>query len=66
MALAGGINNILVGLGAAFILFLGHTLNVLLAMMAVVVHGIRLNMLEFSGHLGMQWSGKKYEPFCER
>jgi V/A-type H+-transporting ATPase subunit I len=34
-------------------------------MMAVIVHGIRLNMLEFSGQLGMQWSGKKYEPFRE-
>ncbi|MGB3056533.1 MAG: hypothetical protein WBC16_00035 [Candidatus Omnitrophota bacterium] len=66
MAFAGGINNVFAGLGAAFVLFLGHALNVLLAMMAVIVHGIRLNMLEFSGHLGMQWSGEKYEPFCER
>ena len=32
---------------------------------SVVVHGIRLNMLEFSGHLGMQWSGKTYQPFKE-
>jgi len=50
---------------AALILFLGHTLNILLALMAVVVHGIRLNMLEFSGHLDMEWSGIKYEPFRE-
>jgi V/A-type H+-transporting ATPase subunit I len=66
MALAGGINSIIGGLGAALILFLGHTLNIILGMMAVVVHGIRLNMLEFSGHLGMQWSGKKYDPFSEK
>ena len=66
MALAGGINNVLAGVSAAIILLLGHALNITLCMMAVVVHGIRLNMLEFSGHLGMQWSGNKYEPFCEK
>ena len=65
MALADGVGNIFAGVGAAIILLFGHTLNILLCMMAVVVHGIRLNMLEFSGHLGMQWSGKKYEPFRE-
>jgi len=65
MALEGGINSILGGLAAACILFFGHLLNIILAFMAVIVHGVRLNMLEFSGHLGMQWSGKKYEPFCE-
>ncbi|MDD4013429.1 MAG: hypothetical protein PHW14_04485 [Candidatus Omnitrophica bacterium] len=50
---------------AAVILFIGHTLNIILGFLAVAVHGIRLNMLEFSGHLGMSWSGKKYEPFKE-
>ena len=53
----------LTGLFGAVILFLGHGLNIILGMMAVIVHGIRLNMLEFSGHLGMQWSGKPYKPF---
>jgi V/A-type H+-transporting ATPase subunit I len=33
--------------------------------MSIIVHGVRLNMLEFSGHLGMEWSGIKYEPFKE-
>jgi V/A-type H+/Na+-transporting ATPase subunit I len=47
---------------AALIVFLGHSINIILAVMAVVVHGIRLNMLEFSGHLNMQWSGKPYQP----
>lgn len=51
---------------AALILFIGHTINIILAIMAVVVHGIRLNMLEFSGHLNMQWSGKAYQPFAAR
>ncbi|MFC1480009.1 V-type ATP synthase subunit I [Candidatus Omnitrophota bacterium] len=66
MALAGGVGSVIGGLTAAIILFLGHTLNILLGFMAVIVHGIRLNMLEFSSHLGMQWSGKEYEPFCEK
>jgi V/A-type H+-transporting ATPase subunit I len=66
MALSGGVNTVFAGVSAALILFLGHALNITLCMMAVVVHGIRLNMLEFSGHLGMQWSGMKYEPFCEK
>jgi V/A-type H+-transporting ATPase subunit I len=41
----------------------GHTLNLVLSVLSVVVHGIRLNMLEFSSHLGMEWSGIKYDPF---
>jgi len=65
MALAGGITGIVSAVAAVFILFCGHLLNIALSCMAVIVHGIRLNMLEFSGHLGMQWTGKKYEPFCE-
>lgn len=48
---------------AAIALFLGHGLNIVLALMAVMVHGIRLNMLEFSGHLGVQFSGEAYKPF---
>ena len=63
MALANGVNNILAGFIAAFVLFLGHGLNIVLGLMAVLVHGIRLNMLEFSGHLDMQWSGHEYKPF---
>ncbi len=48
---------------AAIALLLGHGLNVILALMAVMVHGIRLNMLEFAGHLGVQFSGEAYKPF---
>jgi len=65
MALAGGITGAISVASAALILFFGHLLNIALGFMAVIVHGVRLNMLEFSGHLGMQWTGKKYEPFCE-
>jgi V/A-type H+-transporting ATPase subunit I len=31
--------------------------------MSVIVHGVRLNMLEFSGHVGMEWAGFSYKPF---
>ncbi|MEO1262457.1 MAG: hypothetical protein AAFZ15_26860 [Bacteroidota bacterium] len=48
---------------AAVALLLGHGLNIVLALMAVMVHGIRLNMLEFAGHLGVQFSGERYQPF---
>jgi len=48
---------------AVVALTLGHGLNIVLALMAVMVHGIRLNMLEFSGHLGVQFSGEAYNPF---
>ncbi|MEM7486481.1 MAG: V-type ATPase 116kDa subunit family protein [Bacteroidota bacterium] len=48
---------------AAIALTLGHGLNIALALMAVMVHGIRLNMLEFAGHLGVQFSGEAYKPF---
>ena len=51
---------------AVLVLTLGHTLNVVMAILSVVVHGVRLNMLEFSGHLGMQWTGYGYQPFSER
>lgn len=44
----------------------GHALNLVMSVLSVVVHGIRLNMLEFSGHLGMEWSGYKYDPLREK
>lgn len=48
---------------AVMILLSGHTVNILLACMSVMVHGTRLNLLEFSGHLGMEWAGMEYRPF---
>jgi V/A-type H+-transporting ATPase subunit I len=52
--------------GAALIVVLGHGINIAMAAMAVLVHGIRLNVLEFSTHLEMTWSGRKYAPFRKR
>ena len=53
----------LTGLLAALLLFLAHTVNIILAVMGVMVHGIRLNTLEFASHLGLQWSGIPYQPW---
>lgn len=41
---------------------LGHSLNIALCCMGVLVHGIRLNTLEFSGHAGLEWGGRSYRP----
>lgn len=60
----GGVHGVGSGLVAAFILFFGHALNILLSAMGVLVHGVRLNTLEFSSHLGVQWSGTPYRPFA--
>lgn len=47
----------------AMILMVGHGLNLVMGALSVVVHGVRLNLLEFSGHMNMEWSGYRYEPF---
>ncbi|OJF77662.1 MAG: ATPase [Treponema sp. CETP13] len=47
------------------ILFVGHGLNLMLNVLSVIVHGVRLNTLEFTSHLGMEWSGFNYKPFSE-
>ena len=49
----------------AVVAFLAHTLNILLSTMGVLVHGIRLNTLEFSNHKGISWSGSPYRPFAK-
>ena len=51
---------------AVLILVFGHSLNMGLAMIAMFAHGVRLNMLEFSNNLGMQWAGYPYRPFVRR
>ncbi len=51
--------------GCIVIVF-GHILNIILAIIAVLAHGVRLNMLEFSGGAGIQWGGYAYEPFGKK
>ncbi|MBR4890214.1 MAG: ATPase [Clostridia bacterium] len=50
---------------AIVLLVFGHGLNMILNVLSVIVHGIRLNTLEFSSHLNMSWSGHKFKPFKE-
>ncbi|GHV13601.1 V-type ATP synthase subunit I [Fibrobacterales bacterium] len=50
-------------IGAALILLLVHALNIALAAMGVAVHAVRLNTLEFSNNVGVEWSGSAYTPF---
>ncbi|MCL2609039.1 MAG: V-type ATP synthase subunit I [Treponema sp.] len=45
------------------VLVAGHGLNIALNSLSVLVHGVRLNILEFSGHAKLTWSGIPYRPF---
>ena len=51
--------------GVVLFLF-GHSFNMVLNVLSVLVHGVRLNTLEFSSHLGLSWSGFSYKPFAKR
>jgi len=50
---------------AAFIVLVGHSLGIMLGPVGVLVHGVRLNVLEFSGHANISWSGRNYKPLKE-
>jgi len=63
MASQVGFDGILAVIGSVLIVALGHTLNLSLSALGVLVHGVRLNLLEFSRHLNVSWSGIPYEPF---
>lgn len=73
LAIAETTNTLASGMGegaAAFaagvvIIFFGHSLNIILGPMSVLVHGVRLNVLEFSGHANVTWSGFAFEPLRE-
>lgn len=54
------------GVVGVALLFAGHSLNLVMNLLSVIVHGMRLNILEYSSHLGMEWSGYKYEPLSEK
>ena len=47
---------------AILVIVFGHLLNVALAFMSVLVHGVRLNTLEFSNHAGIRWGGQAFKP----
>jgi len=48
----------------ALILLLGHGLNIILCALGILVHGVRLNTLEFSLHKNLEWKGIPYRPFA--
>ncbi|EMB28930.1 hypothetical protein HMPREF9727_01436 [Treponema denticola MYR-T] len=48
------------------LLVFGHGLNCIMNVLSVIVHGVRLNTMEFSTHVGLTWSGFKYMPFSEK
>ena len=62
--IAAGMTGPMVVLGAVVVL-IGHALNLVMCFLSVVVHGVRLNVLEFSGQAGLEWTGVPYEPFEE-
>ncbi|MCR4675789.1 MAG: ATPase [Sphaerochaetaceae bacterium] len=72
LAIAQSFNNMALGFNgwlkvAGILIFvIGHALNLVMGLLSVVVHGVRLNLLEFSGQLGMEWTGVAYEPFKEK
>ncbi len=45
------------------VVVIGHVLNIVMNFLSVVVHGVRLNVMEFSGQAGLEWTGIPYEPF---
>ncbi len=73
VAIAETTNSMAAGLGSgpagvifgALIAGIGHGLNIVLGPMSVLVHGVRLNVLEFSSHANISWSGFAYEPLRE-
>lgn len=67
VAVADSVNTLAAGAGnivaQMLILFVGHSINIILGPMSVLVHGIRLNVLEFSLlHGNVTWSGTAYKP----
>lgn len=51
--------------GGIIIIVVGHALNVVLGPIAVLVHGVRLNVLEFGlNHTNITWSGTPYKPLA--
>ena len=50
---------------AMIVILFGHGLNIALASLGVLVHAIRLNSLEFSNQMELQWTGTPYKPFSK-
>lgn len=66
MATSIGFGTVWTAIPAALVIAFGHSLNLALCVLAVLVHGVRLNTLEFSSHKGLTWSGFLFQPFARR
>jgi len=64
-AMASSMNSGAAIVAGIVVLIIGHSLNLVMGLLSVVVHGVRLNLLEFSGQLGMEWTGVAYKPFAQ-
>ncbi len=47
----------------SILMLVGHLMNIALGGLAILVHGVRLNTLEFSSHSQIRWSGFPFTPF---
>lgn len=65
-AAASSIVSVLIFVAGVLVIGLGHALNLAMALLAVMVHGVRLNMLEFGMHLGMEWTGRIFSPLQKK
>lgn len=65
--MAAGLGSGVAGVSAGILIrVVGHALNMVLAPIAILVHGVRLNVLEFGlNHTGITWSGVPYKPLSE-
>lgn len=52
-------------IAGALIALIGNALGIVLGPVSVLVHGVRLNVLEFSSHANVSWSGIEYKPLKE-
>ncbi|SFG48044.1 V-type ATP synthase subunit I [Oribacterium sp. WCC10] len=70
LAISQSFNNMAAGMSSgpliiagALVVIIGHVINIVMCILSVVVHGVRLNVLEFSGQVGLEWTGIAYDPF---
>jgi len=66
MAASLGFDHVWTAVPAVLILIIGHSLNLALCVLAILVHAVRLNTLEFSNHKGLTWSGFLFQPFARK
>lgn len=65
--MAAGLGASAIGISAGILIrIVGHALNIVLGPIAILVHGVRLNVLEFGlNHTSITWSGVPYKPLTE-